>query len=475
MKLSATELGPMLETWLPTQRWFAAKGRDFVISPRELAAVGAGPPEVSVWIVDVRFADGTGEAYQLPLVERVEPATELEHILIGTIVTDTGPRWIYDALYDHDATQAYLLGLRDQPTDGAVRFERYVEAGELPIGSSSLVLTGEQSNTSLIFGDQTILKVYRRLEQGLNPDIEIHLALTELGAKHIARLYGSVTADLDGAPVSLAMMQEFMTSGVDGWELSKTSVRDLMAEGDLHADEAGGDFASEAYRLGVAVAEVHADLARAFGTGALDAAQREVRAREMHERLDRAVAVVPDLEPVEDGLRRAFDDFGASPMRLETQRIHGDLHLGQALRTVHRWVLLDFEGEPASSIAQRRLFDSPLRDLAGMLRSFEYAARYPVLNTPGSSQLEYRAGEWAQRNRDAFLDGYTEGAGHDPRDDIAAIRGFEADKAVYEAIYEARNRPRWLRVPLASLSRLAHTADAGTEPGHGHRDRGPRS
>jgi maltokinase len=108
------------------------------------------------------------------------------------------------------------------------------------------------------------------------------------------------------------------------------------------------------------------------------------------------------------------------------------------------------------------LFDSPLRDIAGMLRSYDYAARYPVLNTPRSAQLEYRAVEWSERNRDAFCTGYAEGAGHDPRDELAAIRGFEADKAVYEAMYEARNRPEWLRVPLASLSRLV-----GVVPEHG--------
>jgi maltokinase len=468
MKVTAHNLVPLLVQWLPTQRWFAAKGREFTIAPRELAAVGAGPPEqpeVSIWLIEVHFANGTSESYQLPLVEREQPATALEHVLIGTFESAAGTRWLYDALYDHDATHAYLVGLRDQPTVGSLRFERFVDVSELPMDSTSLVLTGEQSNTSLIFGDQMILKVYRRLEQGLNPDIEIHQALGALGPegnRHIARLYGTVTATLDGADVSLAMMQEFMTTGTDGWELSKTSVRDLMAEADLHAAEAGGDFASESFRLGVAVAEVHADLARAFGTGELSAAERRQRGHDMHERLDQALAVVPDLAAVQDGLRHAFDEFGSSPMRLLTQRIHGDLHLGQALRTVHRWVLLDFEGEPASSISTRRQFDSPLRDIAGMLRSFEYAARYPVLNTPGSAQLEYRAGEWAERNRNAFCDGYAEGAGHDPREDMAAIRGFEADKAVYEAIYEARNRPRWLSVPLASLTRLA---GAGTELG----------
>ena len=126
-------------------------------------------------------------------------------------------------------------------------------------------------------------------------------------------LYGAVSADLDGDTVSLAMMQEFMTTGTDGWELSKTSVRDLMAEADLHPAEAGGDFASESFRLGVAVAEVHADLARAFGTGELTPADRTSRAADMHQHLDQALAVVPDLAEVEDGLRDAFNEFASRP------------------------------------------------------------------------------------------------------------------------------------------------------------------
>jgi maltokinase len=464
---SAQDLQPLLTSWLPAQRWFAGKGREFVISPRELAAVGAGPPDFAIWLAEVTFTGGSSQTYQLPLVFREEPVGILAHVLIGTVATSDGPRLVYDALFDRETTQAYLIGLRDQPTGGALRFDRFVEIIDLPLATTSTVLTGEQSNTSLIFGDQAILKVYRRLEYGLNPDIEVQSALAHLGARHVARLLGSVTADIDGQAVSLAMMQEFMSTGTDGWELSKISVRDLMAEADLHADEAGGDFASESRRLGVAVAEVHADLARAFGTGELAAQDRLVRAAAMHEQLDRALVIVPELLAVQDGLRQAFDEFATAPISLYTQRIHGDLHLGQALRTVHRWVLLDFEGEPTRPIAERRAFDSPLRDVAGMLRSFDYAARYPLLATQPSPQLEYRAIEWAERNRAAFLAGYAAGGGADPREDMAAIRGFEADKAVYEAIYEARNRPRWLSVPLASLTRLV---SAGA--GHAHRETG---
>jgi maltokinase len=453
--LSEHDLQPLVDQWLPAQRWYAGKGRaTSSVKLRRLEVLAAVPPELSVWLAMVNYDDGATETYQLPLVVRSELSPTLEHVLLGSVAVDGEPRWIYDALHDKDVTQAWLLGIRDEATYGPLRFARVGEPDDIPVGQPSLVLTAEQSNTSLVFGDQAILKVFRRLEPGINPDIEVHRALTELGARHVARLLGSVTADIDDAPTSLAMLQEFMTTGTDGWELAKTSVRDLMAEADLHADEAGGDFAAEAERLGVATAEVHADLAEAFGTSVLAGEDLAARAAVMHERLDSALAVVPQLREVEDGLRAAFDGFSAAGKIavLTTQRIHGDLHLGQVLRTVRRFVVLDFEGEPVVSVAARRAFDSPLRDVATMLRSFDYAARHQLVDSGSNAQLEYRAEEWAQRNRAAFRSGYSETSGRELED--AIVRGFEADKAVYEAVYEARHRPGWLPITLASLAKL---------------------
>jgi maltokinase len=331
------------------------------------------------------------------------------------------------------------------------------------VDQPSLVLTGEQSNTSMVFGDVAIMKVFRRLHPGINPDIEIQGALTKLGAKHVPALLGSVEAQIDDELWSLAMLQEFMTTASDGWELAKTSVRDLMAEADLHADEAGGDFAGESERLGEAVASVHADLATAFGTAEASADSMRERAAAMTERLRRAIDIVPDLaevaEPLADIYRGVIDVAQSTTL----QRIHGDLHLGQALRTVTRWVLIDFEGEPMAEIDARRQYDSPLRDIAGMLRSFDYAGYHRVLEVGWDQQLNYRAGEWSTRNRDAFCFGYARIAGGDPREHGALLRAFEADKAVYEAIYEARNRPGWLPIPLASLSRLATDDEEGVQ------------
>jgi maltokinase len=449
------DIGPLVEAWMPTQRWFGGKGRGAQITVDRLTDLAADPA-VTIWTATARYDDGHVETYQVPLVARAEPVENLDHVLLGTVDTDGGRRWIYDALHDKDVTPAWLTGMRDDVTEGPVRFVRYAESpDDIPVDEPSLVLSGEQSNTSMVFGDVAIMKVFRRLQPGLNPDIEVQGALSKLGARHIARLLGAVEADVDGVPSSLAMLQEFMSSATDGWELAKTSVRDLMAEADLHAEEAGGDFAGEAERLGEAVATVHADLAAAFGIREAAADELRARADAMRARLELARPIVPALDEVAGPLADIFAEVTSLAGSVTVQRIHGDLHLGQALRTFVRWVLIDFEGEPMAAMDARREFDSPLRDVAGMMRSFEYAGHHRVIETGHDPQLAYRAGEWSTRNRDAFCVGYAHVSGADPRTHDILLRAFEADKAVYEAVYEARNRPAWLPIPLASLTRLA--------------------
>ena len=450
-------LRPLVERWLPTQRWFGGKGRTATIDVAPLASLGDGDPAVELWTAEIDYDDGSHETYQLPLVAHPEPVESLDHVSLGSIETAAGPAWIYDALHDKEVTSAWVNGIHDERAAGGVRFRRFVDPDQILVDQPSLVLTGEQSNTSMMFGDAVIVKVFRRLQDGVNPDIEIHEALGELGATHVARLLGALEQDTGTSTRALAMAQEYLTTATDGWELAKTSVRDLLAEADLHAEEAGGDFAGEAFRLGAAIAEVHADLATAFGVGSLERADIETRAEAMRDRLDAAVDVVPELGELAEGLRAVYAEFESGTDRLQSQRIHGDLHLGQALRTVHRWVVIDFEGEPMADLATRRLPDTPLRDIAGMLRSFEYVGHHRLVEVGADPQLAYRATEWSERNRAAFCDGYTDAAGRDPRGYETVLRAFEADKAVYEAVYEARNRPTWLPIPLASLARLADT------------------
>jgi maltokinase len=255
--------------------------------------------------------------------------------------------------------------------------------------------------------------------------------------------------------VTAGMLQTFVPNASDGWRLATASVRDLYAEGDLHADEVGGDFAADSERLGAATASVHADMATVLPTEPADRQWFATLARQMGERLDAAVEVVPQLAEHADGLRRLYAAVAGESEPVIRQRVHGDLHLGQVLRTPTGWIVLDFEGEPARPLASRRELDSPLRDVAGMLRSFDYAARHMLVEQPDNPQRDYRAQEWAERNRTAFCQGYSAASGMDPCGGSPLLRAFEADKAVYECVYEARNRPHWLMIPLQSLSRLS--------------------
>ncbi len=189
-----------------------------------------------------------------------------------------------------------------------------------------------------------------------------------------------------------------------------------------------------------------------------DAGSLRAEAAQMQRRLDAAIEAVPELRSFEAGLRESFDELARRRHPVTLQRIHGDYHLGQVLRVDSGWVLFDFEGEPARPVADRTALQSIHRDVAGMLRSFDYAAQSMLLEREGESALSYRAQEWATRNRDAFCAGYAAVGGHDPREDAVLLRAFELDKAVYEVVYEARHRPSWLPIPLSSVERLTSTS-----------------
>jgi maltokinase len=450
-------LADLLRDWLPTQRWFGGKGREWASVTEDGFLLNQADPVLSVHRVRITYADGGREVYLVPLSWRDHSADELSAALIGVVPSEGRDTFAYDAMRDRDATTPWLTHLVEGATVGPMHFHP-TDLDHIPRGVPGDIVSTEQSNTSLVYGDQAILKLFRRLESGQNPDVEIHDALRRAGNKHIAPLLGHIEIDPPDQAIpagTAAMLQTFVPNASDGWRLATASVRDLYAEGDLHADEVGGDFAGESERLGTATASVHADLAAVLPTEAAGSDWLAASARQMSERLDAATEVVPQLEEHVPGLRRIYTavaDGGESVVR---QRVHGDLHLGQVLRATTGWIILDFEGEPARPLATRRELDSPLRDVAGMLRSFDYAARHMLVEQPDDPQLDYRAQEWAARNRGAFCDGYSAASGLEPCAGSALLRAFEADKAVYECVYEARNRPHWLMIPLQSIARLA--------------------
>ncbi|SOD93180.1 maltokinase N-terminal cap-like domain-containing protein [Blastococcus haudaquaticus] len=458
-------LTDLFREWMPHQRWFGSKGREWADVTEDGFFLDRGNPVVSVHRVRVAYADGGKETYLVPLSWRDHPVEELESALVGAVANDGRETYAYDALRDREATTPWLIHLVNASTVGPMHFHP-AGVAYIPEGLPGDIVSGEQSNTSLIYGQEAILKVFRRLEPGLNPDVEVHDALRQAENKHIAPLLGHIAIDDPdpaNAQATVAMLQTFVPNASDGWRLATASVRDLYAEGDLHADEVGGDFAGESERLGAATASVHADMAKVLPTEPADESWYAAVAAQMDERLTAAIEIVPQLAEHAEGLRALYASVADSREPVLRQRVHGDLHLGQVLRTATGWIVLDFEGEPARPLAARRELDSPLRDVAGMLRSFDYAARHMLVEQPDDAQRAYRAQEWAARNRAAYCTGYSTASGLDPCGESPLLRAFEADKAVYECVYEARNRPHWLMIPLNSLSRLTGPRSTSSE------------
>jgi len=450
--------------YLDRTRWFGGKGRPYAISDvRTLGELPGGPPVVVIHLVEVTYADDEGgtELYQVPLAFYEHPESRLDHAFVGWWEDPVhGWQHAYDALHDRDAMAlwqrsfdaASATGLTES---GSLRFHR-LPGHALDLEAHSTLFSGEQSNSSVAFGDDALMKVFRKVTPGVNPDIAVHEVLTRTGSDHVAALYGWLDVEDAGQTLQLAMLQQFLRTASDGWDLALASVRSLFADPEVHAHDSGGDFAGESTRLGEALREVHDTLHREFPSETRPAAAAAELAAAMIGRLDAALAVVPELAAHAATLRATFAAVSKLD-GLDVQQIHGDMHLGQTLRTSQGWKIVDFEGEPAKALADRQLPDSRWRDVAGMLRSFDYAARVverslSISDETDAERIDTRAQEWSERNKNHFLVAYA--GGELAREAQVLLNAYVADKAVYETVYETRNRPSWVTIPLQAVARI---------------------
>ena len=467
-----------LRDFVAGARWFGGKGRPFEVTGTRRLWLSRGPgAHVAVELLLLTYADGDTDLYQVPLAYRPadRDATDAEVTTAGARVgawedDELGPVTAHDALQDPTAAAHWLSAFIAPPvppaadgTGGGLEFHRVPGTGpetrDDAAGWTPKLLRGEQSNTSVVFGDQALLKVFRRLAPGHNPDIEVLAALTGAGAAEVAPLYGWVeTAEPDGGTVQLGILQQFLAGAQDGW---------VLALDDLAERDGRESFVEQAAALGAAVGRMHAALAAVFPTERWGTERLSRVADAMRARLDAALEVVPDLSAHVAGLSAIFDAVRDLEEPVVAQRVHGDLHLGQTLWREDGWKIIDFEGEPAKPLEERRAADCALRDVAGMLRSFDYAAESARRSAQGAHddhrddhRDDHLPQQWAAAASAAFLGGYRGAVGEGSPEgssgtlDPVLLRAYEADKAVYEAVYEARNRPGWLPIPLAALSRL---------------------
>ncbi|OYO14327.1 phosphotransferase [Enemella evansiae] len=442
-------------------RWYAGKGRDaelVALHPLPWLTPPGGAGAVRLLVAEVGNRDGDAEThhYLLALSYHGADTTGDADSAIGRCADpELGEVVLHDATRDPLAQElllAAVLGAGERSDDDARLVAEFVDGSEVSASLPPRIFGGEQSNTSIMYGEVAMLKLFRRLEIGDNLDIEIHRALADApAAADVARLYGWLTAewhDTGGAScrADAAMLVEQLREVSDGWQVA------------VAAAGSGDDFTGPAEELGRALRQVHEALATAFGTGNRTGAGA---AEQMTRRLAAAVREVPALAAYQPGLAAIFGTLADT--ELDTQRVHGDFHLGQTLVGADGgWKIIDFEGEPLKTLDERREPDTGWRDVAGLLRSLDYAGGFAE-RSAGTDPAAAR--RWVQQSSDAFLRGYTAGRALTDAEHTV-VAAYQADKAVYEVVYEARNRPDWLPIPLTELGALAEHRSTDDPPHH---------
>jgi maltokinase len=429
----AMNLTPLLADYLVRQRWYADDVPPVEVKVTSMEVHGDDP--LLIWVLaDVTSPTGQTGTYQVVVGGR--PVTDLpyflqgkERVMLGAIDSFV----FYDALVDPELALEVLGIVAPDETAELVR-----------------PLVVEQSNSSVVYDERLILKLFRRVHPEPNPDVEVTRVLGDQGFPHVV----PQRAELRRDGMDLAVVRDYLLASNDAWQLAQTSLRDLLASR-MPPDEAGADFGPEAVTLGEVTAALHAALAEAFGTFP---ATPDTWLADMQAQLERVPADAVDRGRVATRLRDllAVDDPGVAI------RIHGDLHLGQFLQSDTGWFVLDFEGEPDRPLAERVRPSSPLRDVAGMVRSFHYASQAALIEWGRDidAELGDLAAAWQARAIDAYWTGYHRSAGSSSllpaTEEVqrALLAAFELDKAVYEAGYDLAYRPPWATIPLSAIDRI---------------------
>jgi maltokinase len=452
---SGLDSGAVAE-WLSSRRWYATKSRriatlEFV----ETISLESGSPLVLA-LVQTGFATGMHELYQLPL-SFIPPGDlgEREAIMHGA-------DWVaVDAIADPELARELLRAIDAERTietdEGCTRFCRVGSGAPLRHDDSVRPMGVEQSNSSIVFADETVLKVFRRLEPGTNPELEMLRFLTEREFASIAPLQGYYEYESRALQATLGVAQRFYPDAVDGWTLA--------------LDQIGTDpaaFLVSLGALGEATAGLHNALASdhddpSFAPEEPSSEALALLVATIDEEIERVFVRLPEDERIGTLASRGQDVREQISQRAQlgvggrSIRTHGDYHLGQTLRvgTPHSdWLIIDFEGEPARPLFERRQKTSPLRDVAGMLRSFAYAASASAIqrSIPAPGDFERRARETFLERYLGVIDSGLLPGGEAATRNLLAI--FELEKAIYELKYELDNRPDWLPIPVAGITRL---------------------
>jgi maltokinase len=450
-----------LNDWIVQQRWFASKTREVSqIDIVDSVTLREESPAIVLCLVEARFPSGTHETYQVPLGLRPSDEGWSERVIL-----EAAGWTVYDALADPAAGRELLHRMRSNSEFQAGQDQfifRWAPTADADTTSADPVdvrpVGVEQSNSSIVFGDQLIMKAFRRIEPGVNPELELLRFLSAHDFPHIASLAGWYEVQGRLIDATLGILQEFLIGFRDGWELALDELT-TDPEGLLDKLEA----------LGTVIGELHSALGSDNSDPAFSPDEPSVEAlsiltADVDEQIERVFLELPETEATAPILGRGQDvrEKLAALSHVNAGgkviRTHGDLHLGQTMLGDRGWVVLDFEGEPARPLPERRLKRSPLRDVAGMLRSFSYVtAGAKLLRGVDAPQ------GWEERARERFLDSYyaaVDGSllppGQQAIDRLLAV--FETEKAVYELRYELNNRPDWVGIPVAGIVRLLDAA-----------------